>query len=340
MQKFRIILATICILISMTSKTRADWPKRVFIPYVYLGNDDNFKLTNCDDAIGVKYYTLAFIIADHHRKPATMSSAATSSPVNPTPRYPTWFGNIPMSQNFYGDQIAAIRQRGGDVVCSFGGADGTEIAMTQKDPAALAAQYQAVIDQYKFTWLDFDIEGDNLEKHADANHLRNTALAMLQKKYPNLIISYTLPVDPDGISDASQKVLADAKAQGVVVHSANIMVMYFGKKFVSTGRGEGQLGIDSALKARSQIQPIDPNIQIGLCPCIGTNGNHKEIFTVADAKVLRGFADKTDWICSLSFWSMNRDSELHHGEDTSAEIPGPNPWDFSNTFKSFTTAGH
>jgi hypothetical protein len=321
MQKSRFILATICILLSMTAATRADWPKRVFIPYVYLGNDDHFKLTACDDAIGQKFYTLAFIIADKQHQPS-------------------WFGEIPLSQNFYADQIAAIRQRGGDVVCSFGGEAGTEIAMTQKDPAALEALYQAVVDQYKFTWLDFDIEGDNLDKHADANHLRNTALAMLQKKYPNLIISYTVPVDPDGLSDASQKILADAKAQGVVVHSANIMVMYFGKAFVSTGRGEGQLGIDSAIKAHSQIQPIDPNIQIGLCPCIGNNGSHKEVFTLADAKVLRDFADKTDWICSLSFWSMNRDSELHHGDDTSAEYTGPLPWDFSNAFKSFTTTGH
>ena len=323
MQKNRIILlASICILIiSLTSKTRADWPKRVFIPYVYLGNGDNFKLTACDDALRQKFYTLAFIIADKQHNPS-------------------WFGEIPLSRNFYADEIAAIRQRGGDVVCSFGGEAGAEIAMTQKDPAALEAQYQAVVDQYKFTWLDFDIEGDNLEKHPEANHLRNTALAMLQRKYPNLIVSYTLPVDPDGITDASQKLLADAKTQGVVVHSANIMVMFFGNKFVSTGRGEGQLGIDSAIKARSQIQLIDPNIQIGLCPCIGTNGGHKEVFTLSDAKALRDFADKTDWICSLSFWSMNRDSELHHGGDTSSEIEGPHPWDFSNAFKSFSTASH
>lgn len=177
-------LLTALSLISLIASTaHADWPKRVFIPYVYLGNNDNFKLTDCDDAIGVKYCTLAFIIADHHRKPATtMSSAATDSPVNPTPRFPTWFGYIPMSQNFYADQIAAIRQRGGDVVCSFGGADGTEIGMTSRDPAAIEAMYQAVIDQYKFTWLDFDIEGDNLDRHPDANHLRNTARDTAKEK--------------------------------------------------------------------------------------------------------------------------------------------------------------
>ncbi len=312
--KTNLALLLVC---SITSWARADWPNRVFVPYVYLGNNDNFKLTDCDDAIGQKFYTLAFIIADRQGQPA-------------------WFGQIPLKDNFYGDQIAAIRQRGGDVVCSFGGADGTEIAIAEKDPLALQAKCQAIVDQYKFSWLDFDIEGDNLDKHPDANKRRNTALAALQKKNPGLIISYTLPVDPDGLSQSSLGLLADAKSQGVKVHSANIMVMYFGRKFVSTGKGEGNLGIESATKAHSQTVKIDPDIQIGLCPCIGTNGDHSELFTLDDARILRAFADKTDWVCSLSFWSMNRDSEKHHGEDTSAEIPAQ-PWDFAKAFKSFTT---
>jgi hypothetical protein len=41
----------------------AEWPARVFAPYMYLGSGDDFKLTDCDDACGLKYYTLAFIIA-------------------------------------------------------------------------------------------------------------------------------------------------------------------------------------------------------------------------------------------------------------------------------------
>jgi hypothetical protein len=111
--------------------------------------------------------------------------------------------------------------------------------------------------------------------------------------------------------------------------------MYFGDDFLRGGHTEGELGIASANKAYEQIQKIDPAIQIGLCPCIGNNGKPREVFRQTDAKVLRDFADKTPWVCSLSFWSMNRDSELHHGDDTWAEIPAQ-PWDFSNAFKTFT----
>jgi len=320
MSKARVFTGVIALIMGCFAGTaRADFPRRVFVPYVYLGNGDHFKITDCDDAIGLKHYTLAFIIADGQGNPA-------------------WFGQIAMNKNFYGDQLAAIRQRGGDVICSFGGADGKEIAIAEKDPAALQAKYQAVIDQYKFTWLDFDIEGDNLDKHADASKRRNIALAGLQKKNPGLIITYTLPVDPDGISQASRDLLADAKGAGVTVHSANIMVMFFGKHFLAGGESEAEVGIASANKAHEQTQGIDGNIQIGLCPCIGTNGSKQEIFNQDDAKVLRAFADKTDWVCSLSFWSMNRDSAMNHGDDTTAEIP-QKPWDFANAFKSFTTSG-
>src|SRR4029077_18822778 len=123
-----------------------------------------------------------------------------------------------------------------------------------------------------------------------------------------LIISFTLPVNPDGVSEASQALLANAKDKGVKVHSANIMVMYFGKKFINKGKSEGELGIDSAKKTYEQIQKIDPNIRVGLCPCLGNNGSPDEVFTLDDAKILKEFADQTPWICSLHFWSINHDS--------------------------------
>jgi hypothetical protein len=318
MFNIRLKIVTAALAVALASATaRADWPKRVFAPYVYLGNGDNFRITDCNDAIGLKHYTLAFIIADKHNDPS-------------------WFGEIPMNRNFYADQIAAIRQRGGDVICSFGGADGREIAIAEKDPNVLQAKYQAVIDQYKFTWLDFDIEGSNLDKNPEANKRRNSVLASLQRKNSGLVVSYTLPVDPNGISQASRDLLADAKAKGVTVHSANIMVMFFGADFLRGGKKEADVAIASANKAREQISSIDPNVLIGLCPCIGTNGSREEIFNLDDARVLRAFADKTDWVCSLSYWSMNRDSEKNRGEDTSSDLPLPS-WAFANTFKSFTS---
>jgi chitinase len=297
----------------------ARWPVKVFAPYMYAGSGDRFQLTHCDDMTGQKFFTLAFIIAGQSNNPA-------------------WYGRIPMADNFYTNQIGAIRNRGGDVIVSFGGEGGQELALVETNLVALAAKYQSVIDRYKFTWLDFDIEGKALS-NASANQRRNAVLARLQKKNSGLIISYTLPVDPDGISEESQALLTDAVKKGVKVHSANLMVMFFGKKFVGKGKSEGELGIESAVKAHEQLQKIDPAIQVGLCPCLGKNGSNDEIFTEADANKLKDWAGTQKWICSLSFWSVNRDAGNKPGKrasNTNSEII-QKPWAFTDIFKSFTT---
>src|SRR5581483_5943605 len=336
------ILATSC----ATNKnvSQHGWPQRVFAPYMYVGADDDFKLTYCDDQCGLKFYTLAFIIAkqDGNGKNAVYHPK------------PSWDGRIPIEQNFYADQINAIRERGGDVIMSFGGEAGKELANAIDDPVKLEAAYQKVIDQYHFTWLDFDVEGNNLDKGKADSERRNTVLADLQKKYPGLIISYTLPVDPEGLSEESLALLTDAVAKGVKVHSANIMVMYFGKKFIGKGKSEGELGVESANAAYAQLQKIDPTIQIGLCPCLGRNGSANEVFGIEDAKTLKAFADKTPWVCSLHYWSINDDAAPPRKKrvvtattnevgvisytTNRVTVPSENPsWQFAKIFQPFTS---
>jgi chitinase len=332
-KQFISFVAVVVSLMAITHSVRAGWPARVFAPYMYVGAGDNFKLADCDDQCGLKYYTLAFIIA---RQDGNGKNAVYH-------KEPSWDGRIPIEQNFYHDQIDAIRKRGGDVIMSFGGEAGKELANVIDDPAQLEAAYQKVIDQYKFTWLDFDVEGNNLDKGKQDSERRNTVLASLQKKNPGLIISCTLPVDPNGISEASQALLADAKAKGVKVHSANLMVMYFGKEFINKGKSEGQLGVDSANAAYAQLQKIDPAIQVGLCPCLGRNGSKDEVFTLDDAKILKAFADKTPWVCSLHYWSINDDAARPRKKRTVTSTNSvtasnsPQPWAFAKIFQTFTT---
>jgi hypothetical protein len=311
--------------------TAAEWPARVFAPYMYIGAGDNFKLTDCNDACGVKYFTLAFIIA---RQEGRGQDAKYY-------QEPAWDGRFSIEQNLYKDQIDAIRKRGGDVIISFGGQGGKELANVIQDPVQLEAAYQKVIDRYKFTWLDFDIEGDNLAKGKRDSERRNTALASLQKKNPGLVISYTLPIDPDGFLDSSRNLLTDAVKKGVKVHSVDLMVMWFGEKFIHKGKSEGQLGVDSARIAHEQLQMIDPGIQIGLCACLGRNGSRDEFFTLDDARIIRAFAGKTPWVCSLHFWSINDDAGRRRRSSAVKSAPAvaanpPRPWDFAKLFMSFT----
>jgi hypothetical protein len=286
---------------------------------MYIGAGDHFQLTHCDEACGQKYYTIAFVIA------------------GPDGKQPAWDGRWPMEQNRYADQINAIRSRGGDVIVSFGGAAGTEIAIAETNLVTLEAEYQSVMDRYKLTWLDFDIEDDALG-NAEANARRNTALADLQRKNPGLIISFTLPVDPNGISRESRGVLADAVSKGLKIHSANVMTMDFGAHF-SKGKKMSDVSIASALKAHEQCQAISPDIRIGLTPMIGQNDESTEVFMQDDAIALEHWAESQPWICSLSFWASNRDTG-HLGKnktdnDTSGVLQ--KPWEFTRIFEPFTT---
>ena len=156
----------------LANHVHAGWPEKVFAPYMYVGAGDNFKLTNCADACGLKFYTLAFIIArqDGEGKNVTYR------------KEPSWDGQIAIEDDFYHGQIDAIRKRGGDVIMSFGGEAGKELANVIDDPAQLEAAYRKVIDQYKFTWLDFDVEGNNLDQGRQDSERRNAVLASLQKK--------------------------------------------------------------------------------------------------------------------------------------------------------------
>lgn len=294
------------------------WPEKVFAPYMYIGAGDHFLITRCDDACGQKYYTLAFIVADRQGEPA-------------------WDGRFPIQNGLYASQIQAIRSRDGNVIVSFGGADGKEIAICETNPAALEAKYQSVIDRYQLTWLDFDIEGDALSK-SGVNERRNTVLARLQARNPGLRISYTLPVDPDGIPESGLELLADATKRGVKVYSANVMTMDFGAHF-SRGKKMSDVSIASALKAREQCAAIDPAIRIGLTPMIGQNDEPGEIFTLGDAVVLRNWAQHQPWICSLSFWAVNRDSGKDGKRGTDNDTSGikQKPWQFTKIFGAFTS---
>jgi hypothetical protein len=297
----------------------ANWPARVFAPYMYIGANDNFKITRCADGCGQKFYTIAFIIANQRLSPA-------------------WYGRIPMDKNLYADQINTIRKQGGDVIVSFGGADGTELAIAETNAALLEAKYQSVIDQYKLSWLDFDIEGDALTNQT-ANVRRNLILARLQAKNPGLIISYTLPVDPNGISVESRGLLTDAKTKGLKVYSVNVMTMDFGAHF-SKGRRMSDVSIVSTIKAHEQCQSIDAAIQIGVTPMIGQNDEHGEIFTQADARSIIKWAQAQPWVCSLSFWASNRDAGKSgkKGSDNHTSGIEQKPWEFTSIFEPFTTA--
>ena len=309
------VFIVLLLTIAVTHSTLAEWPSRVFVPYLYLGAGDQLKVTDCDAACGQKFFTLAFVTADREKNPA-------------------WDGQSSKAKDFYADQITAIRKAGGDALVSFGGAGGRELALAETDVVALEAKYQTVIDRYQLTWLDFDIEGKSM-KNIEANERRNTALAHLQSKHRGLRISYTLPVDPGGIPKSGLAILADAKSKGVAVFSANVMTMDFDPA-ASKGKRMSDVSIASALKSREQCQSIDEKILIGLTPMIGQNDEKSEVFTQDDARRLVDWATAQPWVCSVSFWAINRDTDIRVTKSSNIGSGiDQKRWEFTRIFQGF-----
>ncbi len=302
------------------------WPNRVFAPYVDVMLWPTFALAQTATTTGSQYYTLAFII----------SGSGCDA---------TWGGVTPLDQDFLLEDINNLRAQGGNVMVAFGGAAGVELGQACTTVTTLQAQYQAVIDKYAFTQLDFDIEGG---ASADAASItrRNQAIAGLQTDAISagkpLKISYTLPVLPTGLTNDGIDLLNDAVANGVTVDVVNLMTMDYGA--VAPPDQMGENAIQAATSVFSQLKTIYPAktdaqiwVMIGITPMLGLNDVSPEVFTLSDAQAVLAFAQQNK-IARLAMWSMTRDQQCPGSPSVSATCSGitQSPWDFTDIFKPFT----
>jgi hypothetical protein len=206
--------------------------------------------------------------------------------------------------------VASLRGIGGDVVISFGGSAGTELARACSSVDALRAQYQSVIDAYRPAMLDFDVEGA-AERDQAANDRRAKAIAAIQAADPSVRVSLTLEVSVYGLDDVGLAVLQNAIANGVRLSRVNIMTMYFG------GDAEPQQMADNAFAAAANTLPqlaqffpwLDGTAlrqMLSVTPLIGHNDDSGEVFSLDDAVRLRDWA-ATNGIGAYSMWSLDRD---------------------------------
>jgi chitinase len=211
-------------------------------------------------------------------------------------------------------RIARLRQRGGTVAVSFGGAANDELATVCTDEDKLFEAYRSVVSRYQVKTIDLDVEGQALDS-ADANRRRATAVARLQQS-EDVTVWLTLPVDENGLTEAGRALVATTLAAGVDVAGVNVMTMDFaGGKDADHSMGEAAT---TALKAvhdqvgglyaaaSESMGPATVWRHLGATAMIGQNDIAGEIFGLADAETLRRFAASTG-LGRLSVWSLNRD---------------------------------
>lgn len=274
--------------------------RAVFAPYVDTLLHPAYDLVGTAGKTGVKNFTLAFV---------TSGGGCA----------PKWGGVTGLEDNPVARQIGPLREAGGDVRVSFGGAAGSELGLVCSSAEELAAAYGKVVDAYKLTKVDFDIEGSALPDTA-ANTRRARAIALLQKRHPGLDVSFTLPVMPTGLTQDGLGLVENAKRNGVSPSTVNIMAMDYGASFDGD---MGQYAIDAATATQAQVKGVlglsDAAAwqAVAVTPMIGVNDVASEVFKVDDADQLARFA-RSKGLGWLSMWSATRDKPCPDGARNAA----------------------
>ncbi len=262
------------------------FPAHYAAPYLQIASSDAGDMAADQAATGLKYYTLAFL---------TPQSGCT----------PLWEdgGN---SVGAFASQISAVQAAGGNVIISFGGESGGELAQTCTNVSQLTAAYQNVVNTYGVTRLDFDIEGGVLSDTASTAR-RDQALAALQAANPAVQVDFTLAVAPQGLptgTGSEYALLQDAKAKGVRVSVVNIMTMdfYDGNPVLSDAESAAQ-ATASQLAGLYGITTAAAYEMMGLTPIAGTNDDGT-VFSTANAQSLESFA-AANGVAELSFWEVD-----------------------------------
>ncbi len=295
---------------------------RLFAPYIDMSLTADQQLLTIQQQSGIRVFTLAFIVGN---------GGCT----------PTWGGLGPISNDMLPNGttmlslVNGVRSAGGDVIISFGGAAGAELALGCSTPASLQAAYQAVINRYHVNKLDFDIEGGAALDQASVDR-RSAALRALAAANPGLQISLTLPVLPTGLVDSGVNVVANAVSNRTPVAVVNIMAMDYGSSF--NPNAMGQHAINAANATLGQMRTAGMSARLGVTVMIGSNDVQPEVFTLADARNLLAFAQSNTSIALLSMWSVARDN----GTCANAGFASPvcsgiaqNPFDFAKVFEAF-----
>jgi hypothetical protein len=283
-------------------------------PYIDMGSWPTPVLSDISAASGLKNFTLAFV-----------NSAGCKA---------SWFNAFDPRTAWQLDEITKIRNAGGDVKISFGGASGIELAQACGDVTSLTAEYQAVVSAYHLKFIDFDIEGAAV---ADPTTIarRSQAMARLAAANPGLKITLTLPVLPEGLDANGLNVVRAAKAAGAPIDTVNVMAM----DYYRTG-DYGAFALQAAQSTHDQLQSIyglsDAAAwrMTGVTPMLGQNDDG-HIFNQTAARNLVSFA-KQHHLGELAFWEVTRDRNACNGALFQCTNIPQSPYEFSHIFAAYT----
>src|SRR5580698_10594494 len=264
-------------------------------PYVDMSNSQEGVLNTVISSHGLRSFTAAFTIGEGCSD--------------------IWGDTLPVGNDpTIGAEISSAKAAGASVIVSSGGSAGEPISFTCTTQSTIDAAYQAIINDYGTSQLDFDIEGAAI---ADTAGIDRTFQAMkdLKASNPSLSWSVTVPVLPSGLDNYGTALVQDAANMGVTIPLVNVMAMDYYQGNIEMGNA----AISAAENTLNQMRAVNGSYtyaNVGITPMIGINDDGST-FTLADASSVASWAS-SNGIGRLAFWSVDRDQACPGGNGGAA----------------------
>jgi hypothetical protein len=266
------------------------------------------------NATGVKWFTMAFVLNSGYCTPM-------------------WDGGRPLTGGVDQNTINTIRSAGGDVVPSFGGAEGNKLEASCANADDLAGAYQKVISTYGLKAIDLDFEGD---VYGDATIQQRLvdALKIVKADNPGLVVYVTMGSGQDG---PGNDLITRAADSGLTVDVWTIMPFDFGGAGQDMARLTEQAtdGLERAVRDAYHYTDDVAYRHSGISSMNGITDN-QEIVTVANFQTILGYAGQHH-LGRLTYWATNRDRPCpgaYPNDDTCSGV-SQNAWDFTRTFARY-----
>lgn len=284
-------------------------------PYLYLGWGNPPSPSEVQQATGISWFTMAFVLSDGG------CSAA-------------WDSQRPLLGGVDEQAINEIRAGGGDIIPSFGGWSGNKLGPNCGSPEELAGAYQEVIDAYGLRAIDIDIENsDEFENEAVQDRILG-ALRIIKDNNPGITTILTFGTGTTGPNYWGERLIDRSRELDAGVDIYTIMPFDFGSSNMYADTVAATDGLRDKLSATFGWDAATAYSHIGIS---GMNGvsDQNEMTTVDDWRAIRDWASGNG-LARLAFWSVNRDrpcdggapSESCSGTDQSA-------WEFTSVTAGF-----
>ncbi|MEV8366429.1 ricin-type beta-trefoil lectin domain protein [Streptomyces niveus] len=281
-------------------------------PYIYNGWGSPPSPTTVQNATGVKWFTLAFVLSNGYCNPQ-------------------WDGGRPLTGGVDQQTVNTVRAGGGDVIPSFGGWSGNKLESSCASAGELAAAYQKVINAYGLKAIDIDIEAAAYDSPTVQQRTVD-ALKTIRANNPGIKIYITFGTGQNG-PDTS--LINRAASSGLTVDSWTIMPFNFG----GNGQNMGTLsvraaeGLKTAVKNAYGYGDDEAYRKTGISSMNGVT-DVGETITVADFRTILAYAQQRH-LARLTFWSVNRDRPCTGGGADTCSGVGQANWDFTRVLAQY-----